>query len=200
MAQNEAAGDVSRDGRITGVMRTKPPKTSGTFDPADYLRHISADDHLRVVLGAHLYIEAVLGELIERVIPYPEEINVAGRRFDERLRWASALGILHPDEVPAYKAVNDLRNEMAHGLAEFVNVGQVDDLIKRLTAFQLQVVATNIGGRPLPGKHLLDVLVTLFVLLKARLDQLPDGARLVPGNTWRARMDLSQAGDSKPTE
>jgi hypothetical protein len=176
-------------------MRKKPPRTDGNFDPADYLRHISADDHLRVVLGARLYIEAVLGELIGKVIPYPEEIKLAGRRFEERLRWASALGILHPEEVPAYKALNDLRNEMAHGLAEFVTVGQVDDLIKKLSPFQLQMVTTNLGSKPIPGRHLLDVVVTLFVLLKARLDQLPDGARLLPANTWRARMDgLDGAG------
>jgi hypothetical protein len=171
-------------------MRGKPPETSGNFDPEEYLKKISANDHLRVVLGAHLYIEAALGDLIEAVLPYPEELNVTRRRFEERLRWASALGIVHPDEIPAYKAVNDLRNGMAHGVAEFVNVGQVDDLINKLGPEQLQMVTKSLGGRPLPGRHLLDVLVTLFALLKARLDHMPDSAKLAPGNTWRARMDL----------
>jgi hypothetical protein len=178
------------------IMRKKPPPTRGaSFDPADYLRKISATDHLRIVLGAHLYIEAVLGDLVVAVVPYPEALNIESRRFDDRLRWACALGLLHPDEVPAYRTLNDLRNEMAHGVAEFVNVGQVDHLINTLSVDQLKMVTTNIGGRPLPGRHLLDVLVTLFVLLKARLDNLPDSARLTPASTWRARMDaLRQAG------
>jgi hypothetical protein len=163
-----------------------PPITSGSqFDTEKYLQHINAADPLRAVLGGHLFIEAALGELIEAVLPFPQSAKVTGLRFDERLRWASALGILHPSEVPAYQAVNDLRNELAHGLAETVTVGQVGDLIGRLNEDQTERIRGIVGGDPKAGLHLLEVLITLFVELKSRLDVLPDTARLQPGKTWR---------------
>src|SRR5437016_6283079 len=178
-------------------MPKKPPPTTlgEDWDADKFLRHINSDDHLRTVLGAHLYIESVLGELIEAVVPFPEDLNIRSRRFDERLRWALALGVLHPTEAPAYKALNDLRNELAHGLADYVTKEQTRRVVDSLGDFQRQLMNANLGGRDPAEGDLEAVLVALFVQLKAHAEGLPMAARVNPANTWRAGVTERLAAD-----
>src|SRR5205823_4705969 len=115
-----------------------------------------------------------------------EDLNIRNRRFDDRLRWALALGVLHPSEAPAYKAVNDLRNELAHGLADYVTNEQARRVVDSLGEFQRQLINANLGGRDPDERDLNTVLVSLFVQLKAHAEAIPKAARINPANTWRA--------------
>ncbi len=109
--------------------RSLPPMPGAAFDVEKHMASINAADPLRVVLDGHLYIEAALTALIEAVMPFPDDLPVAKESFDRKVRLALALGILHLSEAGAYRAPNDLRKDMAHGLPPHVTVGQVDELI-----------------------------------------------------------------------
>lgn len=131
-------------------------------------------------------MESVLAELIEAAVPYPEDLNVRNRRFNERLRLASALGLLHPRELPAYQAVQDPRNELAHRLANYVTNEQARQVVASLGEYQRQLINANLGGRDPDESDLTLVLVSIFAQLKSHAETLPLAARMALENTWRA--------------
>src|SRR6266851_7578602 len=114
--------------------RRPPPGTMAEdFDLEKYIANINSNDPLRIVLAGHLYIEAAFTALIEAVIPFPADLPVSKESFDRKIRLALALGILDPSEAAGYRALNDLRNDLAHGLPPHVTVGQVESLVNRLS-------------------------------------------------------------------
>jgi hypothetical protein len=71
------------------------------------------DDPVSLVLHAHLFIEQCLEETIKRHIARPEALQT-GFRFNQKVELAEALEVLRPEFSPAFKAINALRNKVAH--------------------------------------------------------------------------------------
>jgi hypothetical protein len=71
---------------------------------------------LTAVLKAHLWVEASLIGLIEVSLAKPGVLDLDRMTFAQKLRLAEASGGLQPEVVPWVRALNKLRNNLAHEL------------------------------------------------------------------------------------
>ena len=80
--------------------------------------HLSDDSGQTAVLKAHLWVESMLIGLIEVSLPRPSVLDLDRMTFAQKLRLAEATGGLQSEMVPWLKALNRLRNRLAHELDE----------------------------------------------------------------------------------
>jgi hypothetical protein len=69
-----------------------------------------------LVVRSHLYIEAVLTQLIEERLEEPYALDLERLNFNTKLNLAVALGAVQKSEKPALVLLNRLRNRFAHKL------------------------------------------------------------------------------------
>ena len=67
-------------------------------------------------MKAHLWVESLLIGLIEVSLAQPEVLDLDRMTFAQKLRLAEACGGLQPETVPWIRALNRLRNSLAHEL------------------------------------------------------------------------------------
>ena len=138
------------------------------LDPETYLRAIDTKDFLRLVITGHLYIEAVLIQLIKKRAPQ----NAAGIEdlfFMPLVDRAIGSGLVQVGEREAYHRLNRMRNKLAHELGAIITMGDVEDFLKALSPQQLNLVSA-LTGRPVAwGIDLQPALVVLFVDLHSRM-------------------------------
>lgn len=85
------------------------------LDPETYLRAIDTKDFLRLVITGHLYIEAVLIQLIKKRAPQ-NAAGVEDLRFMALVDRAIASGLVLADERESYRRLSGMRNKLAHEL------------------------------------------------------------------------------------
>lgn len=76
----------------------------------DALMH---DEDLIAAVRGHLYIEIQLNHLIERLVPYPEEIENSMLGWQQRVELVLGLG-LKSQYGPPLKKLGNIRNKFAH--------------------------------------------------------------------------------------
>lgn len=108
-----------------------------------YDKHITADDPLQIIIRGHLYVEYNLIRLIEESIPHPQAINLTRFSFPLKIDLAIALGLLSPEEQPAYIALNRFRNKLAHNLEMEITKDDESDFFNTLNSTQRHVVSTH---------------------------------------------------------
>jgi hypothetical protein len=138
------------------------------LDPETYLRAIDTKDFLRLVVTGHLYIEALLSQLIRERAPQ----NAAGIKdlsFMGLVDRAIASGLVRREERETYRRLNSMRNKLAHELGAIITMGDVEDFLKTLSRQQLNLVSA-LTRRPIAwGIDLQPALVVLFVDLHSRM-------------------------------
>jgi len=119
----------------TGLTKSLPSK----FDKRDHRfeRHVRAKDPLQVIIRGHLYIEAELGDLLREAvcIVVPDAINLDDWAFGKLLELATALGLLSVADAGAYRAINKLRNRIAHDLDFAIDQSHARDVYNSLSPF-----------------------------------------------------------------
>lgn len=80
--------------------------------------HLNSESGQTAVLKAHLWVESLLIGLIEVSLPSPGVLDLDRMTFAQKLKLAEASGGLQPEVVPWVKALNRLRNRLAHELDE----------------------------------------------------------------------------------
>jgi hypothetical protein len=91
------------------------------LEDARWLDDIFADDPLGAVVRGHLYVESLLITLIEEALLNPEAIDLARLNFPLKMDLAVALGLVNPDDAPAFLFLNRLRNRFAHNVEATVS-------------------------------------------------------------------------------
>lgn len=67
------------------------------------------------IMTAHLFLERVLEELIKDQLVFPDQfLKENYLRFDSKIKLALALGVLEENHFSAFKALNRIRNKLAH--------------------------------------------------------------------------------------
>jgi hypothetical protein len=99
------------------------PKPEPVSDPL--LQALFGEDELGVVIRAHIHIEARLNEVLDLLVPYPDQLPRL--RYEQRARLACALG-LKEDIFPPLKALGDIRNRFGHKLDTSLTAAMVDEL------------------------------------------------------------------------
>lgn len=74
---------------------------------------LQGEDPLGVVIRSHVYIERILNDYLETVVPFPEHLEKAELEYSQRVTLAVALG-LDADLSPALQCLGKLRNRFAH--------------------------------------------------------------------------------------
>lgn len=92
--------------------------------------HLDAGSGLSAVLRAHLWVESMLIGLIEVSLANPSALDLDRMTFAQKLRLAEASGGLQPEVVPWVRALNRLRNNLAHKLDEDASDDALDDLAR----------------------------------------------------------------------
>lgn len=96
------------------------------------------DNEELALLKAHLVIEEVLTKIIEDRVKHPEQLRKARLRFAQKMYLARSLADLeHQSWVwGAVKALNDARNELAHGLAKNEIEEKVGEFVRLVESAQ----------------------------------------------------------------
>jgi hypothetical protein len=58
----------------------------------------------------------MLNKLILSHVPHPEALNIDRMNFAAKVSWAHALAAIRSEDVPWYRALNKIRNRLAHEL------------------------------------------------------------------------------------
>lgn len=113
---------------------------------------------LESVLRAHLWIDSLLSDLIRARVEYPDVLELDRTSFAARVTWAQALGFIDPADAPWYRALNRVRNRLAHQLGSEPTEEDIADVIATLqgrsSVMADEVIANEemlrsyLGGRP----------------------------------------------------
>ena len=89
-----------------------------TPDSPNIIRFITEtnDDNFQKFMRGHLYLEALLGEIIERSFSTPAALDRVAAMFFNKVKLVRALGRLDDREEELLLAVNAVRNKLAHKL------------------------------------------------------------------------------------
>jgi hypothetical protein len=101
-------------------------------DNEDFIRHLSSERPLEVLIRGHLWVESELIGILEDVIPFPVLIDLGRFTFPQKVSLVAAHGFIRPDDVSAYLKLNALRNKVAHNLAAEPGEDYVNELFNSL--------------------------------------------------------------------
>ncbi|MET3290210.1 UNVERIFIED_CONTAM: hypothetical protein ABID98_002780 [Brevibacillus sp. OAP136] len=92
------------------------------IDPDQFIERVTeAKDPIVSLIKGHLFIEAGLIELIKLACVNQDTFDPATLNFPNKVRLASALGLIEKDEIRPFLFLNDLRNSLAHHLDKDLN-------------------------------------------------------------------------------
>jgi hypothetical protein len=146
-------------------------------DQRAFIAALMGEDELGVVVRAHIHIEAVLLQLLDRMVVDSAKLKKLDLDYAQRVNLALALGLKLQYGAPLL-ALGSLRNAFAHRPDAKLSKDRVDNLYKSLAADDRQLVqrcyeSTNSkmlrkapGLRSLPPK---DQFVLMATTMRAML-------------------------------
>jgi hypothetical protein len=134
---------------------------------ADLLAAIEPQPFHIVVTG-HVALERVIEICIIESLPNPAALDLERIPFSQKLALSLALGILEESSMPAYKALNALRNRVAHDLVLALDKQAALDLRNCLSVAQ----RTGLSSSPTvdPLAVLREIVGALYSELRAALE------------------------------
>lgn len=91
--------------------------------------HLAEGSPFEVVLRGHLWVEAQLISVLEEVLPFPDEVDLARFTFPQKISLVAAHGFIRPADVASYMKLNALRNRLAHRAEEDPREDWADGLL-----------------------------------------------------------------------
>jgi hypothetical protein len=130
--------------------------------------NLRADENLQLVIRAHLYAEQLLYGMLTEGLQHPAAIDLDRLTFLTKARLAAAMGLMHPEVVPALAGLNSLRNNFAHKFDYQFTDQDKAALLNTIPPHVVQVIMTDSDGSRLytredvPPERVLKVLVCLM--------------------------------------
>lgn len=122
-----------------------------------------------IAITGHLAIERVIEVCISESVPNPSYLDLVRNKFAQKLSLAVAFGILEESATPAYKALNALRNRVAHDLVHTLDKQAVVDLRNCLSPTQRRGL---LASPPVDlVQALREVVVALYSELRAAVER-----------------------------
>ncbi|PLX33590.1 MAG: hypothetical protein C0605_16085 [Hyphomicrobiales bacterium] len=78
-----------------------------------FYKLLMGEDELGVVIRSHIFVESVLDELLDQLIPYSRHLSSMNLSYHQKITLAVAMG-LHEELQESLKALGKLRNDFAH--------------------------------------------------------------------------------------
>jgi hypothetical protein len=112
-----------------------------TFDELDHHameQLVFESDEISLLLRGHIFIEKILETLISDNLKNPEALFSKNRSFDLKVNLAKAMALIDEKYNSAFKALNNIRNNYAHGPSYKVTFKELSGLKFDWTAEQDQ--------------------------------------------------------------
>ena len=138
------------------------PQTEIPSDAA-FEQAISPDDLLPLLLRAHQLIELTMNEAIAEALPYPHDMEIQRLTFALKIDFCVALRILGPEEAPAFRKINSLRNAVAHRAGAAISDRDRVDLWNALSTNQRHLANISNPHEVTPLEVLRQILRVVFV-------------------------------------
>ena len=129
----------------------------------------SEDQTVSFVLRAHLMMEGMLDEMIAAYLPAGDKMLARARlSFSQKLELINSFDIVDAESYNAVKALNSLRNKLAHKAMEAV---QEEEVLVLLHSFGPKIYEELLPEKENGVEHLLEYsLGVVLGLLSAELD------------------------------
>lgn len=149
--------------------------------------HMSATvSHLELVLRGHLWIESLLNGVIESRMRNAEALNLDRMTFAGKVDLAFALGAIDSDSAGWFRALNKMRNRLAHSLDGEPTQGELTDLAANVRGFAKEILDGALANAlPLLERVGRDRLRAAFLIQMLLLEY----SRL--HETWRRANEVS---------
>lgn len=113
-------------------MQNKEILLMSTLERPNIIQFISesATEELNLVLRGHLYLEALLNQIIHRSLQYPRAIDETRQSFYAKVKLLRALGKIDQKLEKLLLTLNSLRNKIAHQLRYEITFDDAFDLAR----------------------------------------------------------------------
>jgi hypothetical protein len=135
------------------------------------LSHLNAGKPLETVLRGHLWIERGMNLILERVSVDESELGRARLTFAQKVAVLAALGHIEEDEAVAVRAVNGVRNRLAHDVSAELSKDEVNALGSGFSV-RLRELAGPELRNALPERAFAQGIATIVVVLHLTVDNL----------------------------
>lgn len=151
--------------------------------------HMSATvSRLELVLRGHLWIESLVNGVIENRMKNPAALNLDRMSFAAKIDLAFALGAIDSDNVGWFRALNKMRNRLAHNLDGEPTPEELADLADNVGGFARELLDDALDNAiPLLERVGRDRLRAAFLIQMLILEY----SRL--HETWRRENEASLA-------
>ena len=97
-------------------MRRRSTVFAVDFDKDRFRQHMLVESPLEVVLRGHLWTEAMLDRSIAVKLQHPHHVDLGRLAFVVKAELAASLGLVPSDALAGFRALNRIRNRIAHDL------------------------------------------------------------------------------------
>ncbi|WP_424536801.1 hypothetical protein ACOZ38_44380 [Sphaerisporangium viridialbum] len=140
-------------------------------DKQRLLEHLNAQEPLQIIIRGHLWVELMINDVLQEVLPRPEHLQKARLSFSQRIHLAAAMQLISSEDLPSMLKLNRIRNTAAHELNSTIDAVAVQELISTLSP-KMRFIAFN--GRPVDEfpSDLRTIIATMVVMLDGVRDGL----------------------------
>ena len=111
------------------LMAKRKRKMTTPLTDEEWAELMKEQDAFKLAIRGHAALEAemdtAIGAAFVKEPPSSQELGT----FPRRLKLAVAMGIIHPDLVSPFEALNELRNEIAHSVKKDVTAERTSRLV-----------------------------------------------------------------------
>jgi hypothetical protein len=143
-------------------------KQNVEHEKARFLTEMNSADAVGVLIRGHLYLEAMLIQLIETRIPKARTLDL---NSPTKVNLAVAMSLMRDSDGPALIAINRLRNRLAHDIDTNVTSTDEKNLHKIMPKALRDVISRGLSKEPntkTPALLKWCILALYSMLLNAR--------------------------------
>lgn len=116
-------------------------------DFRDTYWHNNENSELSYIITGHLYTEGIINDILDIIFPKSHLLNSLGSiTFETKVTILESTGLLPQKHAKMIKALNKLRNKMAHELNYIAEQNEVDNLCPDTIGFKTSGRLAQIGG------------------------------------------------------
>jgi len=100
------------------------------------------DDDLGSIIRVHLHIEYHINDILDLLVPYPEDLKPIQLDYDGKVNLICALGV-QPERIKILKALGTMRNKFAHNLNFKLDNSNVKSLYESLDSSAKEILQSS---------------------------------------------------------
>lgn len=146
------------------------------FTPANeiLLEQLNASDQCVSVIKSHSYIERILNAIINESLSEGFSGEIARASFPLKVELAIGLRLVHKEDGPVLKKLNNIRNRFAHDYGAVFDDNDADNLFN-LTTKRHRLDGRNLNEFSNAAEFLRHTIAVMAIFLKLHLERVKRG-------------------------